>query len=104
MEFLSYLISGISLGSIYAIIALGLFAWILNTNAEKSGLNVSITPQSASRGRGLGVMRRNSSRNGSTPKLVRAEPKNTGESLPARTSSRSNSRPAPSSSTSSISC
>ena len=62
---------------------------------------MSITPQSAVLGRGGGVMRRNASRNGSTPKFVSAEPKNTGLSVPARTSSMSNSRPAPSSSTSS---
>ena len=46
-------------------------------------------------------MRRNSSRKGSTPKVVRAEPKNTGDREPLRTASMSNSRPAPSSSTSS---
>ena len=46
-------------------------------------------------------MRKKDSRNGSTPKFVRAEPKNTGESLPHCTASRSNSAPAPSSSTSS---
>ena len=34
------------------------------------------------------VMRKNSSKKGSTPRLVRAEPKNTGESLPWRTRSR----------------
>lgn len=44
--------------------------------------------------RGLGVMRRNSSKNGSTPKFVSAEPKNTGESSPRCTSAISNSRPA----------
>ncbi len=68
-------------------VAVGLVHVCLNFEHErgKSGLNVSITPQSASRGRGLGVMRRNSSRNGSTPKLVRAEPKNTGDRRPART-------------------
>ena len=72
--------------------------------AEKSGLKASITPQSAVRDRGGGVICRKASRNGSTPKFVRAEPKNTGLSRPRRTSSMSNSRPAPSSSTSSRSC
>ena len=43
-------------------------------------------------------MRRNSSKKGSTPKLVRAEPKNTGDSLPWRTRSMSKSQEAPSSS------
>ena len=46
---------------------------------------------------------RNAFKNGSTPKFVSALPKNTGESLPWRTASRSKSRPAPSSSTSSAS-
>ena len=50
--------------------------------AEKSGLKVSIVPQSATRGRGGGVSFRKDSKNGSIPKLVNAEPKNTGESLP----------------------
>ena len=37
------------------------------------------------------VMRKKDSKNGSTPKFVRAEPKNTGDSLPHCTASRSNS-------------
>ena len=78
-----------------------MFAWILNTKAEKSGENASITPASLSRERGAVVMRRKPSRNGSTPKFVSALPKNTGESVPFRTASRSNSRPAPSNSISS---
>ena len=81
--------------------ALFILAWILNTKAEKSSLNTSTSPWSLTRGRGGVVMRRNSSRNGSTPKVVRAEPKNTGDRVPFRTASMSNSRPAPSSSTSS---
>ena len=65
----------------------------------------SSTSSPAFRGRGGVVMRRKCSRKGSTPKLVRAEPKNTGDSLPWRTRSRSNSAAAPSSSSiSSVSC
>ena len=81
-----------------------LFSGVSGKNkAEKSGLKASTRPQSAVRDRGGGVMRRNSSRKGSMPKLFRAEPKKTGLSWPARTSSRSNSRPAERSSTSSMS-
>ena len=70
----------------------------MKTKAEKSGSKESMTSSPALRGRGAVVMRRNSSRKGSTPKLVRAEPKNTGDSLPWRTRSRSKSQEAPSSS------
>ena len=59
----------------------------------------------ATRASGVGVSRRKFSRKGSTPKLVRAEPKNTGLSSPRSTLSRSNSSAAPSSSSiSSTSC
>ena len=78
--------------------ALFMLAWILKTKAEKSGSKESMTSSPAFRGRGAVVMRKNSSRKGSTPKLVRAEPKNTGDSLPWRTRSRSKSQEAPSSS------
>ena len=55
-------------------------------------------------GRGVCVSFRKFWRNISTPKFVSAEPKKTGESIPASTSSRSNGLPAPSrSSTSSMS-
>ena len=66
-----------------------MFAWILNTNAEKPGWNGSTTPSAVVRGSGGIVMCRKFSRNGSTPKFVSAEPKNTGLRRPARTSSRS---------------
>ena len=56
------------------------------------------------RDRGGGVRFKNASKNGSMPKLVNADPKNTGLSWPRRTASRSISRPADRSSTSSISC
>ena len=67
--------------------ALFMFAWILNTNAEKSSRNGSITPVVVFRGSGEVVIFKKCSRNVSTPKFVRADPKNTGESFPALTSS-----------------
>ena len=85
--------------------ALFMLAWILNTKAEKSSSRESTTSSPARRGRGAVVICRKCSRKGSTPKLVRAEPKNTRESLPWRTRSMSNSAAAPSSSSiSSESC
>ena len=48
--------------------------------AEKSGLKVSISPMSAVLASGGGVSFRKFSRKGSMPKLVSAEPKNTGDS------------------------
>ena len=80
-----------------------------NDELERSGRTVKRRKKeqtggaaaSLSRERGAVVMRRKPSRNGSTPKFVSALPKNTGESVPFRTASRSNSRPAPSSSISS---
>ena len=57
----------------------------------------SISPSLLCRGRGEVVIRRKSSKKGSTPKVVRAEPKKTGESLPWRTRFRSKSQEAPSS-------
>ena len=50
-----------------------------------------------SRGAGSGASSRNSRKNGSTPKFVRALPKNTGDSSPARTAASSNGCPASSS-------
>ena len=67
--------------------ALFIFAWILNTKAEKSGLNGSIMPSVVLLGSGEVVIFKKCSRNVSTPKFVRADPKNTGESFPALTSS-----------------
>ena len=81
--------------------ALFMLAWILNTKAEKAGSKGSTVPWAVFRGRGGVVRRKKLSKKGSTPKLVRAEPKNTGDSLPWRTLSRSNSYPAPSSSSTS---
>lgn len=71
--------------------ALFILAWILNTNAEKSSRLGSMGPAEESRGRGGGERRRKSARNGSTPKFVSADPKNTGVSMPWRTLSRLNS-------------
>ena len=71
--------------------ALFMLAWILNTKAEKLGSKGSTTPWAVFRGRGGVVSFKKLSRKGSTPKLVRAEPKNTGESLPWRTFSKSKS-------------
>ena len=49
----------------------------------RSGETLSLAEDSsATRGSGGGVIFKNSSRNGSTPKLVSAEPKNTGLSCP----------------------
>ena len=76
--------------------ALFMFAWILKTNAEKKSDIGSTFSSTVSLGRGGVVSCKNCSRNGSTPKFVRAEPKNTGVSWPLRTASRSNSSPAPS--------
>ena len=84
--------------------ALFMLAWILNTNAEKPGSNGSTTPVSVFLGSGAVVIERKCFKKVSTPKLVSAEPKNTGDSSPALTSSWSNSSLAPSkSSMSSIS-
>ena len=75
-----------------------MLAWILKTKAEKKSSSAVISPSLLWRGRGGVVMRRKSSRKGSTPKVVRAEPKNTGESFPWRTRSKSKAQEAPSSS------
>ena len=53
---------------------------ILNTKAEKSSLKASTVPQSAVLLSGGGVSFKKFSKNGSMPKLVSAEPKNTGDS------------------------
>ena len=70
---------------------LSMLAWILKTKPEKSGSVASTgSPVRESVcGPGAGERRRKSRRNGSTPKLVSAEPKKTGVSLPVRTASRS---------------
>ena len=71
--------------------ALFMFACILNTNAENFSLKGSMISSPAILGSGGIVMRRKLSKNGSMPKLFSAEPKNTGLSLPERTSSIENS-------------
>ena len=68
----------------------------MNTNAEKSSSNGLIIPSLEFLASGGGVVLRKFSRNGSTPKFVRAEPKNTGERTPACTALKSNSSLAPS--------
>ena len=78
--------------------ALFIFAWILNTNAEKSSWNGSISPISAFLGSGEYVIFKKCCKNVSTPKFVNAEPKNTGDNSPFETRSISNSALAPSSS------
>ena len=84
--------------------ALFILACILNTNAEKSSFTGSIIPSEEFLGSGGVVILRKCCKNVSTPKLVSAEPKNTGVRSPACTFSRSNSALAPSrSSTSSFS-
>ena len=84
--------------------ALFMLAWILKTNAEKSLLYGSMSPMSDFLASGAGAILRNSCMNISTPKFCSAEPKKTGVSIPAFTSSRSKLSAAPSiSSTSPIS-
>ncbi len=70
-----------------------MFAWILKTKPEKSSRVGSTGSQVSASvcAQGPGARRRNSLRKGSTPTIVNAEPKNTGESLPVSTASRSNS-------------
>lgn len=63
----------------------------LEHECRKSSRLGSMGPAEESRGRGGGERRRKSARNGSTPKFVSAEPKNTGVSMPWRTLSRLNS-------------
>ena len=62
----------------------------MNTNAEKSSDIGSISPTSEILGRGEVVILRKCSRKVSTPKFVRAEPKNTGVMFPLLTCSWSN--------------
>ena len=95
----------IRIKAILSLWALFMLAWILNTKAEKSGRNGSITPSRVFLERGGVVILRKCSRKVSTPKLVRADPKNTGDRSPILTRSISNSSLAPSrSSMSSLSC
>ncbi len=75
-----------------------IFACILNTNAEKSFLIGLIIPSVEFLPNGDEVISRKYFKNISTPKLVRADPKNTGVCLPRWTKSRSSEDVAPSSS------
>ena len=93
----------IRINAILSLCALFILACILNTNAEKSSLNGSIGPAEELRGSGDVVISRKCCKNVSTPKLVRAEPKNTGVRSPACTFARSNSALAPSRSSTSSS-
>ncbi len=61
-----------------------MFAWILNTNPENFSSYGSIVRVVASRGCGGGACSTNSSSSSRTPKLLMAEPKNTGVSSPRR--------------------
>ena len=80
--------------------ALFMLAWILKMKPENSSRQGSTASpvRLSTRASGVGVRRRNSCKKGSTPKLVSADPKNTGLSSPFSTLSRSNSSAAPSSS------
>ena len=71
--------------------ALFMLACILNTKAEKRGSKGSIISSFEMRGRGGMVSFKNCSRKGSTPKLLSAEPKNTGLRRPLLTFSMSKS-------------
>ena len=64
----------------------------------------ALEPKTIANRAGSGVSFKKDSRKGSMPKLVNAEPKNTGLSWPRLTSSMSIFRPADRSSTSSMSC
>ena len=80
-----------------------MLACILNTKAENGSVIGSISPIDEFLGSGEVVSFKKSFKNGSTPKFVRADPKNTGVNSPFLTFSKSNSSPAISnSSTSSI--
>ena len=71
-----------------------MLACILNINPEKLLELGSISPKLLLRGVGGGVISRNDSKNGSTPKLVRALPKNTGVNSPLNIFSKSKLSPA----------
>ena len=86
----------IRMNAILSLWALFMLAWILNTKAENFSSNGSTWPSRVFLGSGEEVIFKKCSRKVSTPKLVRAEPKNTGESSPRFTNSWSNSSLAPS--------
>ena len=73
-----------------------MFAWILKTNPENGSVTGSINPWSDILGSGDSVIFKKCSRKVSTPKVVNAEPKNTGDNSPLSTNSWSNGSLAPS--------
>ena len=74
-----------------------MLAWSLNTKPLKPSRSGSTRPSLLDRAMGRCAISRKASRKGRTPKLVMAEPKNTGVSSPACTISISSSAPAASS-------
>ena len=92
----SYLPEQILMNAILSLCALFIFACILNTNAENACSVGDTRPISALLESGVVVIFKKCCKKNSTPKFVSAEPKNTGVSSPARTSSKSNSALAPS--------
>ena len=81
--------------------ALSMFAWILKTKPENSPPAGSTGPWSDWREPGGGISSQKVSRKASSPKLLTAEPKNIGDSSPARNFSSWNPSPAASSSSAS---
>ena len=73
-----------------------ILAWILNTNPEKPSSSGFISLSSATVGLGDGAILTKQSSNSLTPKVLRAEAKNTGATLPSRYSSTLNSGYTPS--------
>ena len=55
-----------------------MFAWILNTKPENFGSAALTTRSIAARGKGAGECFTNELKSSRTPKLLTAEPKNTG--------------------------
>ena len=72
-----------------------MFAWILNTKPLSFGSADSTMRWRVARGSGPGAWVTNDFNSSSTPKLAIAEPKNTGDCLPARYAARSNAWVAP---------
>ena len=75
-----------------------MFAWTLNTNAENPASSGRGSPSMSARGDGGGARSTTASRSMRTPKLVSAEPTNTGVESPARNDAGSTSAPTASSS------
>ena len=72
-----------------------MLAWILNTKPVSAGSSGSTTRWRATRGSGPGASATNAASSSSTPKLLIAEPKNTGVCRPARYAAGSNAWVAP---------